>query len=195
MKQRELRRHCIKSIASFLFLASFARAEQIEVLRDPWGIPHVLANTDAGAFYGCGYATADDRAFQMTYALRMIQGRLSEIVGEIRPLTGNETSLDHDRKMRTFGFHRAAQRVAAKLDAESFSLLQAYCDGVNDWFHDHTDRLPPLFARTGLKPELWTPADCLASWWHLGQFFATDGNARSHCRSQLRPHATPPRRH
>ena len=25
-------------------------AEQIEVLRDPWGIPHVFAGTDAGAF-------------------------------------------------------------------------------------------------------------------------------------------------
>ena len=37
-----------------------------EVLRDPWGIPHVFADTDAGAFRGLGYATAEDRAFQMS---------------------------------------------------------------------------------------------------------------------------------
>jgi acyl-homoserine lactone acylase PvdQ len=32
-----------------------------------------------------------------------------------------------------------------------------------------------MFAKTGLVPEPWTPADCLLSWWHMAQFFATDG--------------------
>jgi penicillin G amidase len=90
-------------------------------------------------------------------------------------LARDETSVDHDRKMRTFGFHRAAQRTAAALDLETRGLLQAYCDGVNAYFRDHRDDLHPLFARLGLEPEPWTPADCLMSWWHLAQFFATDG--------------------
>jgi penicillin amidase len=145
------------------------------VQRDQWGIPHVFADTDAGAFYGLGYATAEDRAFQMTYSLRIMQGRLAEVVGEVRQLARDDTSVDHDRKMRTFGFHRAAQRTAAALDPETRGLLQAYCDGVNAYFRDHRDGLHPLFARLGLEPEPWTPADCLVSWWHLGQFFATDG--------------------
>ncbi|NLH72568.1 MAG: hypothetical protein GX456_05900 [Verrucomicrobia bacterium] len=34
----------------------------------------MFSDTDAGAFYGLGYATAEDRAFQMTYSLRMVQG-------------------------------------------------------------------------------------------------------------------------
>jgi penicillin amidase len=147
----------------------------VEIVRDPWGIPHIFAATDAGALYGLGYATAEDRAFQMTYQLRIIQGRLAEVVGDVRQLNREDTALDHDRKMRTFGYHRAAQRTAANLDDESRLLLAAYCAGVNDWFRDHADQLHPLFAETGLKPETWTPADCLASWWHLGQFFATDG--------------------
>jgi len=147
----------------------------VEVIRDPWGIPHVFAHTDAGAFYGLGYASAEDRAFQMTYSLRIIQGRLAEVIGEVRQTSHNETSVDSDRKMRTFGFYRAAQRTAASLDPETRSLLQAYCDGVNDYFDRHPDDLHPLFSRLDLKPEPWTPADCLASWWHLGQFFATDG--------------------
>ena len=98
----------------------------VEILRDRWGIPHVFATTDAGAFYGLGYATAEDRAFQMTYSLRIIQGRLAETVGEVRMGNRNETSVDSDRKMRTFGFHRAAQRTAANLDPETRALLQAY---------------------------------------------------------------------
>ncbi len=150
-------------------------AEEVEILRDPWGIPHVFADTDAGAFYGLGYAAAEDRAFQMTYSLRLIQGRLSEVVGQVQKLGRNTTSVDHDRKMRTFGFYRAARRTAANLEAEPRNLLQAYCDGVNDWFREQKNDLHPLFVQTGLEPEPWTPADCLASWWHLGQFFATDG--------------------
>jgi len=147
----------------------------IDILRDPWGIPHVFAETDAGAFYGLGYATAEDRAFQMTYSLRIIQGRLSEVLGEVRQLNRKDTSVDHDRKMRMFGFYRAAQRTARQLDPETLGFLQAYADGINAYFRDHRDRLHPLFEQTGLTPEEWTPADCLASWWHLGQFFATDG--------------------
>ena len=156
-------------------VTALAAGPSAEILRDPWGIPHVFSDTDIGAFYGLGYATAEDRGFQMTYSLRMVQGRLSEVLGEIRHSNRNETSLDHDRKLRTFGFYRAARRTAANLDAETLSLLQAYSDGVNAYFREHQDRLHPLFAQTGLEPEPWTPADCLASWWNLGQFFATDG--------------------
>ena len=166
---------CTTAVVALLLLGSASQAEQIEVLRDPWGIPHVFADTDAGAFYGLGYATAEDRGFQMTYSLRIIQGRLSEVVGEVRKLNRNETSVDNDRKMRTFGFHRAALRTAAGLDAETRGLLEAYCDGVNAYFRENQEDLHPLSARTGMQVEPWTPADCLASWWHLGMFFATDG--------------------
>ena len=38
---------------------SSAGEEMIELIRDHWGTPHVFATTDAGAFYGLGYATAE----------------------------------------------------------------------------------------------------------------------------------------
>ena len=153
---------------------------KIELLRDRWGVPHVFSQTDAGAMYGLGYAAAQERAFQMHYNLRMIQGRLAEVLGD-RPSgypragRGRESTVDHDRKMRTFGFYRAARTVAGNLDQDSLALLTAYSEGVNDYFAGHRDGLHPLFAKLGLQPEPWSPADCIASWWHLGQFFATDG--------------------
>ncbi|MAT68308.1 MAG: hypothetical protein CMJ58_02175 [Planctomycetaceae bacterium] len=167
-------------ITTLLFVSALStvrpvEAEVVEILRDPWGIPHVFAETDAGALYGLGYATAQDRAFQMTYSLRIIQGRLAEVIGEVKMLNRNDTSIDQDRKMRTFGFRRAAQRIAAELDDDSKCLLDAYCRGVNDWFAENSEDLPSLFAETGASVEPWTPADCLLSWWHIGQFFATDG--------------------
>ncbi|MBE0542144.1 MAG: penicillin acylase family protein [Verrucomicrobia bacterium] len=150
---------------------------RIELIRDTWGIPHVFSTTDAGAMYGLGYATAEERGFQMTYSLRIIQGRLAEIVGERQRGNRNETAVDHDRKMRTFGWARSAGRTAVNLDRGTRQLLEAYCEGVNDSFAAQRadGRLHPLFEELGVAPEPWTPADCLLSWWHLAQFFATDG--------------------
>ena len=34
---------------------------EIELVRDTWGIPHIFSKTDAGAMYGLGYATAEER--------------------------------------------------------------------------------------------------------------------------------------
>src|SRR6266850_2511372 len=103
---------------------------KIELLRDTWGIPHVFSDTDPGAMYGLGYATAEQRGFQMTYDLRIIQGRLAEVVGERQRGNRKETALDHDRQMRTIGWSRAAVRTAANLDPPTRKLLEAYCEGV-----------------------------------------------------------------
>lgn len=150
---------------------------KIELLRDRWGIPHVFSATDAGAMYGLGYATAEERGFQMTYGLRIIQGRLAEVIGDRPRGNRKDTAVALDRKMRTFGWARAAERTAANLDASTRELLAAYCAGVNDGFAEQirTGTRHPLFKQLGVAPEPWTPADCLLSWWHLAQFFATDG--------------------
>lgn len=150
---------------------------RIELIRDTWGIPHVFADNDAGAMYGLGYAAAEERGFQMTYSLRIIQGRLAEIVGPRPRGNRRETAVDNDRKMRTFGWARAAARTASQLDRNTRQLLAAYCAGVNDSFavQKAAGTLHPLFAALDVTPEPWTPADCLLSWWHLAQFFATDG--------------------
>ncbi len=163
-------------LCAFLaLLPNVAQSKDVEILRDTWGIPHVFAETDAGAFYGLGYATAQDRAFQMHFNLRIIQGRLAEVVGERPHGRRKETSVQNDVKMRTFGFYRAAQAVAGNLDAESRSLLEAYSAGVNRYLDQNVAKLNPLFKAFDLIPEPWTSADCIVSWWHVGQFFGTDG--------------------
>ncbi len=72
-------------------------------------------------------------------------------------------------------FVMSAKKVAENLDADTRELLRAYCDGVNDYIAANPRKLHPLFDKLGVKPERWTVADCIASWWHMGQFFATDG--------------------
>ncbi len=147
----------------------------IELIRDQWGVPHIFSETDAGAFYGLGYATAEDRAFQMYYTLRSVQGRLAEVLGEVKKGNRDMTTVDHDIKMRTFGFYRKAHEVAGNLDTETQALLQAYCDGVNDFIKANRDHLLYLFEEYDIQPEPWQPGDCIAVWWGLGRFFASEG--------------------
>jgi penicillin amidase len=150
---------------------------KVELLRDQWGIPHVFSDTDHGAMYGLGYATAQERGFQMTYGVRIMQGRLAEVIGDRQKGGRRETALDNDRRMRTFGWARAAARIASNLDADTKGLLEAYCDGINASFdaQQKAGTLHPLFRQLTLTPEKWTPADCLLSWWHVAQYFAGDG--------------------
>jgi penicillin amidase len=154
---------------------------RVTLLRDHWGVPHVFAPTDAGAMYGLGYATAEDRAFQMYYNLRIIQGRLAELVGDVKAGVsraapqGRTSALRSDVQMRTIGYWQVAQETAGQLDPETRQFLEAYSRGVNDYIESHPKDLLYLFEKYDLKPEPWTPAACIASWWRLGLFFAGDG--------------------
>jgi penicillin amidase len=173
----ELHRRLLRMLLGLLSLslAGPAFAEDVTIVRDRWGIPHVKADTDTGAMYGLGYATAEDRGVQMTLSLRLIQGRAAEVLGNVKKVSRNETTIDHDRKMRTFGYYRAAQRIAGELDAETLELLDAYCAGINAAFAELDAEGQAMFDRLELEREPWTRADCLACWWHMAQFFATDG--------------------
>lgn len=152
---------------------------KVELLRDAWGVPHVFADTDQGAMYGLGYACAEDRGYQMTYFLRMMQGRLAEVFGDREKQraggTGPKTTLEHDRVMRMFGFTQAAQRAVQHLDKETLGLLEAYSAGVNDYSANNAQREHYLFEKTGLQREPWTAPDCILSWWHFAQFFSKNG--------------------
>lgn len=147
----------------------------IEILFDAWGIPHIYAGTDADAFYGLGYISAQQRGFQMYSQLWAVQGRWAELVGDLPSTDGMDSTLAQDRRMRMLGFHRTAQALAPRLNPESLGLLQAYADGVNVYFSKNAARIHPFFARYQLTPEPWTPADSIALWWYLGQRIPPDG--------------------
>jgi penicillin G amidase len=160
---------------SYMVEAKADNIGPIEIVRDQWGVAHIFAETDAGAMYGAGYAHAEDRAFQMYFKVRLIQGRAAEILGDIKKANGTQTALQNDKRMRTLGYYRAAQKAAGLLEPESRVLLEAYSRGVNDYIRQNRGKLLYLFRKLGLEPEPWTPADCIASWWHVSQFFSGDG--------------------
>ena len=129
---------------------------EIEIVRDRWSIPHIFAASTSDLFFGQGYATAQDRLWQMEVGRRVAAGTLAELVGP--------AVLDADRLLRRLGFRRAAQAEWHDLAAEGRQALEAYCAGVNAWITacGTVGRLPLEFTILRARPAPWTPVDCLA---------------------------------
>ena len=57
------------------------QAQQVSIIRDNWGIPHVYGKTDADAVFGLLYAQCEDdfKRVEMNYIEKL--GRKSEVKG------------------------------------------------------------------------------------------------------------------
>ena len=82
-----------------------------EIVRDAYGVPHIYAQTAHDLFYLQGYATAQDRLFQLDLFRRTGRGRLSEVLGD--------AGLETDKFIRTIGLARAAELDEALLSDEA----------------------------------------------------------------------------
>jgi penicillin amidase len=134
--------------------ASAKVGAKVEIIRDGWGIPHIIADEDHDLFYGFGLAIAQDRLFQLDYLRRRAWGRLCEILGsEATPL---------DLTARTMDLGRIAQAEWNAAGAETRRLLESFSAGVNRVIEASAERPPIEFDLLDYRPEPWSPVDCLA---------------------------------
>ena len=106
-------------------------------MRDGYGVPHVRAETAAGAWAGMGYACAQDRLFQMEYDRRRAAGRWAEIAGS--------AALGGDVLARRLGLSAAAQLDLTVMSPQVRSVFEAYADGVNQAIADGVLPLPARY--------------------------------------------------
>lgn len=134
--------------------------EEIEVIRDAMGIPHIYAATDADAYFASGYMQAVDRLFQMDLARRRARGTRAEILGP--------DAVGDDQQVRTMGIARWAdlsRRLELVEDQELYMLHVAWVAGINRRIDEVTSGaapLPPEFTELGYVPAPWTIGDGFA---------------------------------
>ncbi|MBU1013603.1 MAG: penicillin acylase family protein [Bacteroidetes bacterium] len=141
----------IKSILSFLALLFLIvacntadpnlskwqkQAENITIIRDNWGIPHVYGKTDADAVFGLLYAQCEDdfNRVEVNYATAM--GRMAEFEGE--------SSLSADLRMKLY-----IDPVEVKKEYENSpkwlkKLMDAFADGINYYLYTHPEVKPKI---------------------------------------------------
>jgi penicillin amidase len=129
--------------------------DEVRIIRDPWGVPHIYASNAEDLFYAEGYTHAQERLWQMEFNRRLASGALSELLGEL--------PLDIDMFMRTIGLRRAAEASAGiiekKCDKLTRTVMQAYVSGVNQFIESHLDSPPFEYRFLGLHPSPWKLAD------------------------------------
>ena len=104
------------------------------ISRDGYGVPHVRAESAAGAWAGMGYACAQDRLFQLDYDRRRACGRWAEIAGF--------AALSGDVLARRLGLATAAELDVAVMSPSVRSAFEAYASGVNRAIADGAQPLP-----------------------------------------------------
>ena len=124
--------------------------QEIEIIRDIYGIPHIYASNESDLYFGFGYAMAQDRFWQMEFYRRLGQGRLSEVFGR--------DSVKADRYFRMV----TASGIDKTIDEGLLPLFTSFATGVNAYLESHQDRLPIEFKLLGYRPEPWGVDDYLS---------------------------------
>jgi len=125
-------------------------SDPVEVFRDDFGVPHLVARNDHDLHMALGFVHAQDRLWQMDIARRAGQGRLAEILGP--------EALQFDRMFRTLGLERLSEDIIASLGSESREHLQWYAEGVNAYLELHQGKYPLEFDLLGYDPDPWLPS-------------------------------------
>jgi penicillin amidase len=130
----------------------------VRIDRDRYGVPSINAGNDEDAWWGAGYATAQDRLFELELFRRATTGHLAEILGK--------SYLPADVETRRDFYTR--DEVRAQFDQQPPELQRryfAYLDGINAWFDKaqlDPSLLPGEYAATGDEPQPFALTDIVA---------------------------------
>ena len=126
---------------------------EIEIIYDDFGIPHIYAQNEHDAYLALGYAHAQDRLFQMEIMRRVGGGRLAAIMGP--------DLVDTDKFFKTIGIEDAADEAVEEFmnnwDKEWHHSAMAYLQGINE-FLEH-GATPLEYTLLGIEKEAFTPKD------------------------------------
>jgi len=124
-------------------------AQQVSIIRDQWGIPHVYGKTDADAVFGLLYAQCEDdfKRIELNYIEKL--GRLSEIKGQ--------SVLYNDLEIRLLIDADEAKSDYKKAPFWLKKLLNSYADAINFYLYKHPEVKPALLTHfEPWYPLLWT---------------------------------------
>ncbi len=123
------------------------------IARDSLGVPHISAPSLEDALFAQGFATAQDRFWQMDSLRRLAAGELSEVVGK--------AALELDDRARKLRMRRIASMWLRRLPSADRAGLAAYARGVNHYIESNRNKWSPEFAVLSYDPRPWTITDTL----------------------------------
>ena len=131
----------------------------VSITRDSYGVPSITGATSGDLWWGAGYATAEDRLFELEVFRRATTGHLAEILGA--------SYLPMDIEVRR-DFYTPGElgTIYDALGPGMKARYNAYTAGINTWV-DHVNSdpsdMPAEFVALGDTPvQHFTPEDLVA---------------------------------
>ncbi|KEG05191.1 peptidase s45 penicillin amidase, partial [Trypanosoma grayi] len=112
-------------------------------IRDENGLVHVKASSRHDAYFGQGFAEAQDRLFQLEFHRLVGLGELASVVGA--------DAIAADKATRTLNIKASAASLCKYAKASDLALLQAFVDGVN-YYLQHVSKRPVEFFFMSSRP-------------------------------------------
>src|SRR5262245_25667337 len=121
-------------------LAAWERqAQNVTIIRDDWGIPHIYGKTDADVVFGLMYAQAEDDFNRVETNFINAMGRLAE--AEV------ESAIWRDLRMKLF-IHPDSMKVKYNASPEWLKkLMTSWADGLNFYLAKHPEVKPRVITR------------------------------------------------
>jgi penicillin amidase len=125
------------------------------IQRDARGVPHIEAAAWQDAIFLQGYATAQDRLWQMDALRRFAAGELAELAGP--------EAVHLDQEARLLRMRGIAEANVALLSAEDREIMVQYARGVNYFIDTHRGDYPIEFSIPfhSYDPRPWTLTDSM----------------------------------
>jgi penicillin amidase len=134
----------------------------VKIVRDAFGVPAVYGDTEVDAWWGAGYAVAQDRLFELEAFRHATQGRLAEI-------TGKGALGDDLVSRRDYYTPSELEQMFTLLPPTFQRRIEAYRDGINAWIKKMPlDQIPAEYVATATLPTPWRTVDSLS----VGVFLA-----------------------
>jgi acyl-homoserine-lactone acylase len=127
-------------IACLLFLIScsekpqFKEVSKIQIARDSFGVPHIIAKTDAGVAYGLAWAQCEDDFNTLQELMAACKGLLGEIKGK--------EGITADFAIKFMGLKEIAeQKYADDVKGDFKIYLESFVKAVNNYAKIHPEKV------------------------------------------------------
>src|SRR5688572_8499224 len=115
------------------------QAQNVTIVRDDWGIPHVYGKTDADAVFGLVYAQAEDDFNRVETNFINAMGRLAEAEGE--------EEIYRDLRMKLFIDPDSMKAMYETSPNWLKALMNAWADGLNFYLYTHPEVTPRVIKK------------------------------------------------
>ncbi|MFN7732321.1 MAG: penicillin acylase family protein [Pirellula sp.] len=123
-----------------------AHGQEAKLIRDTWGVPHVVADSEPAAMYALGYAQAQDRLEDIYLAIRTGIGRMAEVRGPGMVAQDYMMRLTHNDTLH-------AKYLANEAPQALRDNLEAFTAGIRAYISEH----PNEAVDVAIAVEPWHP--------------------------------------